>query len=379
MTRMSNDPAVLQAAIKEYQEMLGQILNQEDMIVSRVVAGPFRMEESGTTYFRVGEGESKIVSFSPVWRSAKIHEVKPGTDVVLVKGSIVGILPRELEVSKKDTDIQLAGWEDIGGLRTQLKDIREAVEVPLKYAELAADLGLAPMNGILLYGRPGNGKTLIAKAIAGTILGATLVDKHAFTYVKGAEMLSRYVGDAEHNIVKMFADARHYAATTGKRAVIFIDEAEAILPARGSRFSSDVDTTIVPTFLSEMSGMYDKKINPIVILATNKPEDLDEAILREGRLDLKIHVAPPPRTDFIEIMGIHLKKVKCIDISSDIASHAADLIFNEMPERVSGAMAETVVTLATQKAMSRIIADNTKPGLMICDVSEAVELLKIKK
>jgi hypothetical protein len=86
---MSNDPAVLQAAIKEYQEMLGQILNQEDMIVSRVVAGPFRMEESGTTYFRVGEGESKIVSFSPVWRSAKIHEVKPGTDVVLVKGNAI--------------------------------------------------------------------------------------------------------------------------------------------------------------------------------------------------------------------------------------------------------------------------------------------------
>jgi proteasome-associated ATPase len=379
---MSNDPAVLQSAILEYQQMMSDIISQEDMIVARVIAGPFRMDDTGIQYFRVGdEASSRIVNFSPLWRSAKINEVQHGTDVVLVKGSIVGVLPKELEVSKKDTAIQLAKWEDIGGLRSQLKDIREAVEVPLKYAELAADLGLAPMNGILLYGRPGNGKTLIAKAIAGTILGTTNVDKQAFTYVKGAELLSRYVGDAEHNITRMFADARQYAVAHGKRAVIFIDEAEAILPARGSRISSDVDATIVPTFLSEMSGMYDKNINPIVILATNKPEDLDDAILREGRLDLKIHVAPPPHTDFVEIVCIHLKKVKCIDAAHDIATHAADLIFDQMPARVSGAMAETVVTLATQKAMTRIIGEKTsvsKSGLMKCDVVEAVELLKIK-
>ena len=141
---------------------------------------------------------------------------------------------------------------------------------------------------------------MIAKAIASQIIKASGGDHEAFQYVKGAELLSKWVGEAEARIANMFRKSRDYSKRTGNRAIIFMDEAEAMLGTRGSRKSSDVDTTIVPTFLAEMDG-FDEN-GPFILLATNLPNALDEAVTREGRIDSKIPVMRPDYDDVIEIL-----------------------------------------------------------------------------
>jgi len=187
------------------------------------------------------------------------------------------------------------------------------------------------------------------------ILKSASVDPRAFVYVKGAEMLSMYVGDTEQQIVRMFKSAREYMKETGNQAVIFIDEAEAILPARGSRTSSDVDKTIVPTFLSEMDG-FDNE-NPFILLSTNIPESIDSAVLREGRIDIKVPINRPTQSDAEEIFAIHFKGVKCSTDIDVLCKSGADQLFrsNTLMERVSGAMIKTIVGLAGKNAMKRKI------------------------
>ena len=229
-------------------------------------------------------------------------------------------------------------------------------------------------SGLLLYGPPGCGKTLIAKAIASTILKEINVDADAFVYIKGAELLNMYVGATEERIINIFKNCRNYTKKTGKRSIIFIDEAEAILPARGSRQSSDVDKTIVPTFLSELDGF--EGDNPFLMLSSNLPDSIDKAVLREGRIDLKIEIARPTESDSVDIFEIHLKKVKLVGEIKDLCVQSAKYLFEKQKE-ISGAKIATCVKMATHHAVNRYINDkNSEKGVTFVDIKKAIESFK---
>tara|TARA_R110000822_G_scaffold25937_17_gene78519 strand:+ start:4017 stop:5159 length:1143 start_codon:yes stop_codon:yes gene_type:complete len=300
-----------------------------------------------------------------------------GSNVMLLNHTVIAVIPDELEVKKTIPTFKLATWDDIGGQDEAVEKIRNAIELPLQNPEMFAEMNVEPLKGILLYGKPGNGKTLIAKAIASSILGSDEVEADAFIYVKGAELLSRFVGNAEQSIISIFKRCRNFTERTGKRATIFFDEADALMPKRGKSISSDVSSTIVPTFLSEMDGF---DINPpLIILATNLPSSLDGAIIREGRIDLHVGINAPTKDGFNDIISVHLSKTKCVTDPVILATFATDQVFNNMPNRVSGAFAEAVVKMAASSSIKRKVNGNgsTELGLIENDITASLELLTV--
>src|SRR5438093_216278 len=183
------------------------------------------------------------------------------------------------------------GYDDIGGLGDQIEAIKDAVELPYLYADYYKEHKLTPPKGVLLYGPPGCGKTMIAKAVANN-LAEKISEKRGekikgfFLNIKGPELLNKYVGETERKIREIFVKAKEKAAEDVP-VIIFFDEMDALFRTRGSGISSDVETTIVPQLLAEIDGVEGLK-NVIVIGASNRQDLIDPAILRPGRLDVKI-------------------------------------------------------------------------------------------
>ena len=198
-------------------------------------------------------------------------------------------------------------YSDVGGLADQIGQIKDAVELPFEHPELYTEHGLKPPKGILLYGPPGCGKTLIAKAVANSLADRTGEERARKTYflnIKGPELLDKYVGETERQLRLIFARARE-KASAGFPVVVFFDEMESLFRTRGTGKSSDVETTIVPQLLTEIDGV-EQLDNVIVIGASNREDLIDPAILRPGRLDVKIRIERPDVAAARDIFGKYL-------------------------------------------------------------------------
>jgi proteasome-associated ATPase len=222
-------------------------------------------------------------------------------DHILMDGKSGYLLERLPKSEVEDLSLEEVpdiGYDDIGGLSTQIESIKDAVELPYLYADYYKEHQLTPPKGVLLYGPPGCGKTMIAKAVANN-LAEKISEKRGekikgyFLNIKGPELLNKYVGETERKIREIFTKAKEKAADDVP-VVVFFDEMDALFRTRGTGISSDVETTIVPQLLAEIDGVEGLK-NVIVIGASNRQDLIDPAILRPGRLDVKIKIERPDK------------------------------------------------------------------------------------
>src|SRR4029450_1296083 len=242
-------------------------------------------------------------------------------------GVLVERLPRpEVEelILEEVPDITYA---DVGGLDDQIDQIQDAVELPYLYAELFHEHQLQPPKGILLYGPPGCGKTLIAKAVANSLAKRVSektgdsATRSYFLNIKGPELLNKYVGETERQIRLIFQRARE-KSEEGVPVIVFFDEMDSLFRTRGSGISSDIESTIVPQLLAEIDGVESLK-NVIVIGASNREDLIDPAILRPGRLDVKIKIERPDAASARQIFSCYLTPT--LPIAEDETKHHDDV------------------------------------------------------
>lgn len=227
-------------------------------------------------------------------------------------------------------------YQDIGGLADQIEQIKDAVELPFEHPELYTEHGLKPPKGILLYGPPGCGKTLIAKAVANSLAdrtGKVRTSKTYFLNIKGPELLDKYVGETERQLRLIFARARE-KASAGFPVVVFFDEMESLFRTRGTGKSSDVETTIVPQLLTEIDGV-EQLDNVIVIGASNREDLIDPAILRPGRLDVKIRIERPDADAARDIFEKYL--------TAELPLHSSVLAGHDTPAEAVSALIDSCV------------------------------------
>ena len=222
-------------------------------------------------------------------------------------------------------------WDDIGGLEDVKQKLREAVEWPLKYADIFHKMDAKPPKGILLYGPPGTGKTLLAKAVA-------TESEANFISVKGPEFLSKWVGESERAVRETFRKARQAAP-----CVIFFDEIDAIAPARGSIGDSHVTERVISQILTELDGLEELR-DVTVIAATNRPDIIDPALLRPGRFDRLIYIPPPDKEARKEIFRIHTRKKPL----------AKDVSIDELAEKTDGYTGADIAAVCNEAVMAAI-------------------------
>ena len=243
-------------------------------------------------------------------------------------------------------------YENIGGLKGQIDQIRDAVELPYLHPDLFKEHELKPPKGVLLYGPPGCGKTLIAKAVANSLAKKVAAKtgqegKSYFLNIKGPELLNKYVGETERHIRLVFQRARE-KASMGTPVIVFFDEMDSLFRTRGSGVSSDVENTIVPQLLSEIDGVEGLE-NVIVIGASNREDMIDPAILRPGRLDVKIKIERPDAESARDIFSKYL--------TTTLPLHADDLgeFGDDRDACVAGMIQATVERMYTETEENRFL------------------------
>jgi proteasome-associated ATPase len=351
--------------------------------------------------------EERVVQLSDQIRATPLR----AGDTVLMdsrSGYLLERLPRPEVDELILEEVPDITYEAIGGLDRQIEELRDAVELPFLHANLFAEHKLTPPKGVLLYGPPGCGKTLIARAVANSLAKRTQEEtgrkdvRAYFLNVKGPELLNKYVGETERQIRLIFQRAKEKSQQGGP-VIVFFDEMESLFRTRGSGISSDIETTIVPQLLSEIDGVEQLK-NVIVIGASNREDLIDPAILRPGRLDVKIKIERPDQEAARAIFSKYLEPEVPIH-PEDVARHAGDLhktidvMIDKTVEEMyavsegnqflevtyangdkevlyfkdfaSGAMIENIVRRAKKAAIKRLIAIGER-GLTIQDLLDSI-------
>ncbi len=363
--------------------------------------------ESGRMIVSTRTGEERVVNTAEALKSHSPRQgdsllIEPNTDMA------VEVLPTFPMPDLVLEEIPQVTYADIGGLDAQIEKITDAVELPFLHPEVFAEHRLPYPKGILLYGPPGCGKTLIAKAVANSLAtkmamaGRKGEPRSYFLNVKGPELLNKYVGETERQIRQIFRQARD-RSTEGWPVIVFFDEMESLFRMRGSGISSDMESTIVPQFLAEIDGVETLR-NVIVVGASNREDLIDPAVLRPGRLDVKIRIDRPDseaaadifsrylttdlpiaRTAVEQIGGGETEKA----VRGMIEQVVADLYSTEPRNRfleltyeggdreilyfkdwISGAMIESVVRRAKYLAVKRYIA-GAERGITAEDLIES--------
>ncbi|RPJ15697.1 MAG: proteasome ATPase [Actinobacteria bacterium] len=356
----------------------------------------------------IGRGDEELVA---TLGTALLGEpIRAGDPLLLDPRSNVALekLPKEEVEELVLEEVPDVSYEDIGGLEGQIEAIRDAVELPFLYAELFQEHQLEAPKGVLLYGPPGCGKTLIAKAVAKSLADKVRErtgrqDAHSyFLNIKGPELLNKYVGETERQIRQIFQRAKE-RSEEGLPVIVFFDEMDSIFRTRGTGISSDVESTIVPQLLSELDGVETLK-NVIVIGASNREDLIDPAILRPGRLDVKIKIERPDAAQAADIMAKYLNPSVPIH-PEDVARASGDVkvtttrMIQSTVDRMyseaegnrflevtyasgdkeilyfkdfnSGAMIENIVRRAKKEAIKRFLSTGEK-GIKSEDLTHAI-------
>jgi proteasome-associated ATPase len=298
--RVNVSPAVDAEQLKRGQEvMLNEALNVVEALgfedVGEIVMLKELLEDGQRALVISHADEERVVKLA---ESLLDQPIRAGDSLLLESrsGYVYERIPKSEVEELVLEEVPDISYEEIGGLMRQIEQIRDAIELPYLHADLFREHRLRPPKGVLLYGPPGCGKTLIAKAVANSLAKQVAEKtgqsgKSFFLNIKGPELLNKYVGETERHIRLVFQRARE-KASEGTPVIVFFDEMDSIFRTRGSGVSSDVENTIVPQLLSEIDGVEGLE-NVIVIGASNREDMIDPAILRPGRLDVKIKIERP--------------------------------------------------------------------------------------
>ena len=363
---------------------------------------------------RVRVGQEHGLQAAILERSSDLKEVtlKPGEEVRADPNFRVAVerVPGREAKDYYLEEIEELPWEMIGGQEAAIRAIKDTIEMPVLHPELFAKFQYSTPKGFLLYGPPGCGKTLIGKATAYNLVEqvreeAGLNLKECFIHIKGPEILNMWLGESERQVREIFSRARE-KRKEGYLPIVFIDEAESVLGTRRAVRSHSISNTVVPMFCAEMDGIESLQ-DVVIILASNRPDLIDPALLRPGRIDRKIKVVRPDKAGAKEIMGIYLNADLPIDQATvekhgggDLNDAVTDLVGQTVEEvfarrddtrflevlfrsgrkeilhrgeLCSGAILESIVKRAKELAIRRSIASGSDEGISLEDLLQAAE------
>ncbi|KAK9894152.1 Valosin-containing protein [Cystobasidium minutum MCA 4210] len=281
----------------------------------------YRPVRKGDTF--VARGAGRAVEF-------KVVEIDPAEYCIVAQETVIHCDGDPLKREDEEANLNEVGYDDIGGCRKQMAQIREMVELPLRHPQLFKSIGIKPPRGVLMFGPPGTGKTLMARAVANET-GAF------FFLINGPEIMSKMAGESESNLRKAFEEAEKNAP-----AIIFIDEIDSIAPKR-DKTNGEVERRVVSQLLTLMDGLKARS-NVVVMAATNRPNSIDPALRRFGRFDREVDIGVPDATGRLEILRIHTKNMKMSD----------DVDLEKIAAETHGYVGSDIASLCSEAAMQQI-------------------------